>query len=187
VRPEPSAGAEALEFEQIEHDVSRIRAENLSAEARKVVEQLAARIKGLQHLLHVKFGIQDPYKAGEAIAVALQNAEGGAYAASELPEQWQLSNAVLHRRRSEFRIVFWRDAKHAFHYPKWQFNEAGALLPGIQEVLQLFKSQDEWRVMRYFLGARQQLDGQRPLDLLRAGNIEAVLAHAQIHAAENTW
>jgi len=31
------------------------------------------------------------------------------------------------------------------------------------------------------------LDGQRPLDLLRAGNIEAVMAHAQIHAAENTW
>lgn len=187
VGPKPDVGADVLEFERIEEDFTRIRAKKLTADTRKILDQLASRIQGLQSLLRVRFVIRDPREAGAAIVDALKNADGGSYAASELPKQWELSNAVLHRRRGEFRIIFWRDAKHAFHYPKWQFNEAGALLPGIQEVLQLFKSQDEWRVMRYFLGARQQLDGQRPLDLLRAGNIEAVMAHAQIHAAENTW
>jgi hypothetical protein len=185
--PKPVVGADTLEFEQIEEDVSRIRAAKLSANARKLVDQLASRIKDLQHRLHVTLAIPDPHKAGESIVASLQNAEGGAYTAAELPQQWQLSTAVLHRRRTEFRIIYWRDAKHAFHYPRWQFNEAGALLPGIQEVLQMFKSRDEWRVMRYFLGARKQLDERRPLDLLRAGKIEAVLAHAQLHAAENTW
>jgi len=41
--------------------------------------------------------------------------------------------------------------------------------------------------MSYFLGQRSQLDELRPLDLLRHGDINKVLAHAQIHAEENTW
>jgi hypothetical protein len=117
----------------------------------------------------------------------MQRAEGGAYSSAQLGELFNLSAAVLHRRRGEHRIIYWRDPKNSYFYPCWQFNEAGALLPGIQEILQTFGSQDEWRIMRYFLGARQQLGGQRPLDLIRAGKIDAVLAHAQIHAAENTW
>jgi hypothetical protein len=32
-----------------------------------------------------------------------------------------------------------------------------------------------------------QLAGLRPLDLLRNGGTEKVLAHAKIHAEENTW
>ena len=61
------------------------------------------------------------------------------------------------------------------------------LLPGIQEVLEQFKSQDEWRVMSYFLGKRAQLSDQRPLDLLRQGDVARVLEHAENHAQENTW
>lgn len=58
---------------------------------------------------------------------------------------------------------------------------------GIQEVLQTFNSADEWRVMRYFLGPRKQLEGRSPLDLLRAGEVQTVVNHARAHAAENTW
>ena len=129
----------------------------------------------------------DPHAAGRRLVEALQAAEGGAWTGPELQERFNLSSAVLHRRRKEHRIIYWRDAQHDFHYPRWQFNAAGALLPGIQEILQQFKSQDEWRVMSYFLGQRDQLAGQRPLDLLRQGEIASVLAHTQVHAQENTW
>ncbi len=88
--------------------------------------------------------------------------------------------------RREFKVVYWR-AKGAYRYPKWQFDAAGTLLPGIQDVLQIFKSNDEWRVMRYFLGKRRQLDERRPLDLLREGEIGRVLAHARLHFEDNTW
>jgi hypothetical protein len=104
-----------------------------------------------------------------------------------LQVRFGLSSATLHRRRKEYRIIYWRDARHNFHYPQWQFTPTGALLPGIQEVLELFMSQDEWRVMRYFLGPRAQLSGLRPLDLLRQGKMEEVLAHAKIHVAEDIW
>ncbi len=98
-----------------------------------------------------------------------------------------MTPSTLHARRRDFRIVSWRDARGRFHYPKWQFNGAGVLLPGIQEVLQTFRSTDQWGVMRYFLSPRLQLDGQTPLASLRAGETEKVPAHARVHAQGNTW
>jgi hypothetical protein len=130
----------------------------------------------------------DPGAAGEQLVAEMQAAEGGAWTGQELQgAHFQLTSATLHRRRKEHRIIYWRDARHNFHYPKWQFTPGGALLPGIQEVLELFQSADEWRITSCFLGKRSQLDDLRPLDLLRHGEVNKVLAHAQIHAEENTW
>jgi hypothetical protein len=129
----------------------------------------------------------DPRAAGERLVEVLKEAEGGAWTGAALQSRFGLTSAVLHRRRKEHRILCWRDAQHEFHYPQWQFTPTGALLPGLQEVLQTFRSSDEWRLMSYFLGPRQQLDDRRPLDLLREGNHHRVLEHARVHAQENTW
>jgi hypothetical protein len=129
----------------------------------------------------------DPYAAGLEAMTKLQGAEGGSWSGQELLSKFNLTSATLHKRRKEHRVVFWRDAQHQFHYPKWQFTVTGALLPGVQEVLQTFRSFDEWRIMRYFLAQRSQLGDRTPLDLLRAGEVEGVLAHAQAHAEENSW
>ena len=129
----------------------------------------------------------DPEEAGRLLVQKMQAAEGGAWTAQELEERFGLTPAALHKRRKEHRIVFWRDAKHRFHYPRWQFTETGALLPGIQEVLQTFRSTDEWRLISYFLAPREQLDGRAPLELLRAGEVAEVAAHARVHGAENSW
>lgn len=69
--------------------------------------------------------------------------------------------------------------------PVWQFS-GRKMLEGIEEVLQGFKSNDQWRVLRYFLGERRSLEGLRPLDLLREGRTAAAIAHAKAYAAENT-
>ncbi|HEY5892657.1 MAG TPA: hypothetical protein VIT91_05445 [Chthoniobacterales bacterium] len=129
----------------------------------------------------------DPFETGRKAVALMQQAEGGAWIGTELEARFGLTPANLHKRRAEHRIVWWKDARNRFHYPKWQFNAAGALLPGVQELLQAFRSQDEWRVMRYFLGPRDQLANRTPLDLLRAGEVEKVLVHAKLHAEENTW
>lgn len=129
----------------------------------------------------------DAEAAGRRLVAQLQTAEGGAWTGGELQSQFGLTPAVLHRRRKEHRIVYWRDARHEFRYPRWQFTPTGALLPGIQEVLQTFRSHDEWRIMSYFLGQRSQLNTHRPLDLLRSGDTGKVLDHARQHAPENTW
>lgn len=125
--------------------------------------------------------------AGLVLVRQMQQAEGGAWTGAQLRSHFGLSAATLHRRRAEHRILYWRDAQGAFLYPKWQFNSVGALLLGVQKVLQTFRSADEWRLMRYFLAPRQQLDGQSPLALLRHGEKDRVVAHAHVHGQENTW
>lgn len=102
----------------------------------------------------------------------MQKAEGGAPPGAELRKRFGLRLADLRRWRHEYWIVYWQGAKGTFFYPKWQFIDMGTILPGIQEVLQMFQSRDQWHVMRCFLGERYYLGERRPLDLLRAGEIE---------------
>jgi hypothetical protein len=160
----------------------------LSPETRRqIVADVTVRRRGRRVKHASKVDLFDPLEAGRKGVTQLQEAEGGWWSGGELREKFGLQPATLHKRRAEYRIVSWRDAKNQFRYPKWQFNEAGALWPGIREVLQSFHSSDDWRVMRYFLGRRGQLADRTPLDLLRAGEVEKVLAHAKLHAEENTW
>jgi hypothetical protein len=169
--------------------VKNLQRADLSRTARRIVELLKARTAELQGMLEA---LEDrpafsPIEAGLALVTAMQAAEGGAWTGKDLQERFKLSPATLHRKRKEHRILYWRDSRHEFYYPKWQFTPTGALLPGMQEILQTFDSDDEWRVMRYFLGEREQLGARTPLDLLRAGETGKVLAHARAHAEENTW
>lgn len=129
----------------------------------------------------------DPHGAGQQLVKELQAAEGGSWTGKELKARFGFSSAALHSRRKDHRIGFWRDRRHGFRYPTWQFDPAGALLPGIQEILQTFNSPDQWRIMRYFLTTRDQLGGRRPLDLLRDGQTAQVVQHAKRHAEESTW
>jgi hypothetical protein len=129
----------------------------------------------------------DSTRAGRHLVETAKTAEGGAWTAPDLTDEFGLSASTLHRRRKEHRIVSWRDAQHQFHYPKWQFTETGALLPGVKEILGLFRSPDEWRVMRYFLTPWHELGERTPLTLLRAGDRDTVISHARAHAQENSW
>ena len=124
---------------------------------------------------------------GSNLMAALQTAENGSWSATELKRKFRFTAGDLCYRRLGRGIVFWKTAKGAFRYPRWQFAKKGNLLPGIAETLNIFQSDDAWRIVRYFLTVRQQLGNRRPLDLLRAGEIEQVLAHARIHSSENTW
>jgi hypothetical protein len=142
-------------------------------------------VSGAEVMTKVKeFDVDD---AGRKLVLEMKQAEGGAWTGAELESHFGLSPATLHKRRSEFRIVWWKDAKSQFHYPQWQFDPGGALLGGVQEVLQTFRSADQWRVMRYFLTPWHQLGDRRPLDWLREGQVEKVVAHAKAHGEENSW
>jgi hypothetical protein len=117
----------------------------------------------------------------------LQRAEGGCWSNDDLKRKFGFTAADLCCRRLGREILFWKGVKGAYFYPRWQFTKTGALLPGIARILQIFQSDDNWRTIRYFLTKRQSLENRRPLDLLRDGEIDRCLTHAQLHAAENNW
>jgi hypothetical protein len=75
-------------------------------------------------------------------------AEGGAWSGLQLERRFGLGAAVLADGRREYLIVHWQDAHDSFFYPRWQFMENSAILPGIREILQIFRSRDPWRMMR---------------------------------------
>ena len=103
----------------------------------------------------------DPYEAGRELVEFLKATEGGAYSLADLQKKLGTRTSTIHRKRVEHRIVYWRDASDRFNYPKWQFNENGAVLKPVREILQIFKSDDEWRIMSYLLMPREQLVERR--------------------------
>jgi hypothetical protein len=174
---------------KVPYRISRQKYDAIIKSLQTIIERFEVSQTQLLGMLHNISDAADfsPEKAGNEVVKVLQKSDGGAWTSEELRDKWQLTPATLHKRRKDFRMVFWRDPQNHFYYPKWQFTEAGSLLPGISEVLQVFKSKDEWRIMRYFLGKRAQLDEKRPLDLLRQGLLQNLLEHAIFHANENTW
>lgn len=122
---------------------------------------------------------------GEVVRQKLAADEGGSVSGAQAARLLGISKATVLRRWRGHRMVGWSEGKMA-RFPVWQF--AGSkMLRGIEDVLQIFQSDDQWRVMRYFLGKRHSLADRRPLDLLRRGKVAEVLAHAKAFATDNTW
>jgi hypothetical protein len=68
-----------------------------------------------------------------------------------------------------------RVAGNRYVYPKIQLTEAG-LLPGLQDFLKAFTAQDRWTHLMILLTPTSLLNGRRPVDALKSGDIsEAIL------------
>ena len=103
-------------------------------------------------------------------------AEGGALAARALADFLGISIQALNKRR-ERNQVFWLEKGAGFCYPAFQIHEKG-LLPGTAEVLSAFTVTDPWMRVHFMLTGDARLDGDRPLDRLRAGDTAPVIRAA---------
>ena len=129
--------------------------------------------------------LADAIARGELVRRQLATAEGGSISTAQAARLLGLSKSTVLRRWHRYRLIAWKHGR-SVRIPAWQF--AGhKMLRGIEDVLQIFASDDQWRVMRYFLATRHSLIGRRPLDMLREGKTEEAVAHTKVYAAENTW
>jgi hypothetical protein len=118
---------------------------------------------------------------GLAAREKLATEEGGAMSALGAAKLLCISTSAVLRRARLYRLVAWRDwrkAQVSYRFPLWQFR-GNTVLPGIREVLQVFKTwhrwieqRDDWGVVLFFLASRISLGGKRPLDLLRIGETD---------------
>jgi hypothetical protein len=93
------------------------------------------------------------------------------------PEQaYELSAAegrqAVDRRRQAGKKLALPVGRHRYVYPAWQFGPSG-MLAGFVEVLAELRLADPWSQAAFFLGENTYLDGRRPLDVIRGGNVEA--------------
>lgn len=120
--------------------------------------------------------LTDAFLRGAERKRDLLKAEGGALSAAQLSEHLAITPQGLGKKRDKNQI-FWLEVGDGYVYPAFQLGPNG-LLPGIREVLDAFTINDPWMRVHFMLTGDYRLGGTRPIDALRAGQIDAVVTAA---------
>lgn len=123
---------------------------------------------------------------GLEVRQQLAEAEGGSLSSDDAARLLGISKPAVLKRLSGGRLVAWREERlQAARFPRWQFNDYGQVLPGLEAVLAVLNQDprlDAWGKILFFLHEKPSLGNRRPLDLLREGNLSEVQLAAQAYA-----
>lgn len=123
---------------------------------------------------------------GLQVRQELAEAEGGSLSSDETARWLGISKTAVLKRLEAGRLLAWREERlQAARFPRWQFDEHGQVLAGMEEVLECLDqdpSLDAWGKILFFLQTRAGLGNKRPLDLLREGKVKEVRQAAQAYA-----
>lgn len=113
----------------------------------------------------------------------LKNEEGGSLSAEEARRfLGGIAKSMVLERHKKGKLLGWRETRqNAVRFPVWQFTSEG-VLPGLDEVLAILRASpavDDWGAILFFLNRRASLNQERPLDVLRRGDVEAVKRAAE--------
>jgi len=91
-----------------------------------------------------------------------------------------MTTAAVHKRYKAHQLLGIREEKRRIVYPGFQFDGERVVrdLPAVLRVLSDARV-DEWAQLRFLAGANARLGGRSPMDALRAGEGERVLAAAR--------
>ncbi len=138
-------------------------------------EELATRPKS-------QTGLAMALVRGMTVREEMKTAEGGSLSAEEAGAKLGISKAAVLKRYQKGQLLGWREARqNAVRFPVWQFGEDD-VLPGLSEVLKIFRDApwiDDWGRIAFFLTPLESLQGRRPLDFLRKGDVRRVVWAAQ--------
>jgi len=108
---------------------------------------------------------------------------GGMLSAQRVGEILTISRQAVEKRRKAGRLMGVSLGRRGFGYPAWQFSERGAL-PHLEEVLGALKQHDAWTKLVFFASENAATDGRKPLDVLRSGDAEKVIAAARTYGEQ---
>jgi hypothetical protein len=63
-------------------------------------------------------------------------------------------------------------------YPVAQFDDHG-IVPGLEDVLNSLPSKNDWFRLNFLVNEDARLSGRRPIDVLKAGDVERVIKAAK--------
>lgn len=119
---------------------------------------------------------------GNVAREEMKSSEGGSLSAEEAGAKLGISKAATLKRFQKGQLLGWREAKqNAVRFPVWQM-EDNDVIPGLPKVLAVLDGTgeiDDWAKIVFFLTPLASMDGKRPLDLLRSGNLQKVVWAAQ--------
>lgn len=105
----------------------------------------------------------------------LLDAEGGWMTAEDAARRLGKGRAAIDKRRARGTILA-LPRSGEYVYPVWQFDETtrDGLLPGFKDALSSFGVESSWMRAEFMLAHHEELDGARPIDALRAGQVRRV-------------
>lgn len=133
-------------------------------------KDIEAAMKAHREVMRRSAGIEEEMRA----------LEGGELDAPEFAKRLAVEAATLDELARELKILQLPSQEgDRFVYPAWQIHQS-ALLPGLQKVLTILaeKRTDPLSLAWFFLLPRDTINQERPLDLLRRGEVEAAVMAA---------
>lgn len=115
----------------------------------------------------------------------LLSLEGGTWDAEAVARHLHLTRQGVNRRRRAGALLAIDVGRRGYRYPAWQFVSAGTL-PGLEPALEALRPHDPWMQLTFMVSPNTRLGSSPPLDILRAGDREKVIAAARafgVHGA----
>jgi hypothetical protein len=164
-------------FDALDRDgLSRIAAEEADAEVLLGLLSSSSLMEALEEA--------DPLAEARLRGVAEQRRllgeAGGAVGATEAAEILGVSRQAVDARRKKGRLLAVATGRHGWRYPRCQFDEGSedGVVRGLERVLGAVEDEGGWMRLAFLLSPEERLGGRRPLDALRAGEVEAVVEEA---------
>jgi hypothetical protein len=107
----------------------------------------------------------------------LLNAEGGTWTVDQVASYLRVSRQSVDKRRRAGKLLALTVGRRGYLYPSWQFDRHG-VLRGWETLLRVSETQDPWARVIFMLSPNDRLENKRPIDALRAGNVDEVKAVA---------
>ncbi len=121
---------------------------------------------------------------GLAVRERLLAAEGGALTAEEAGDILGVTRQAIDNRRKRGGLLAVQLGRRGYRYPAWQFTAEG-VLPGLKETLAALSDLGPWVQLAFLLNDNAWLNDRRPLDALRAGEVEAVVDAARHYGEQS--
>jgi hypothetical protein len=108
-------------------------------------------------------------------------AEGGTMTVSEVASLLGITRQAVEKRRKAGKLIALSLGKRGYAYPRWQFSSDGDLLPGLEDVFGDLEEHSPMARTIFMLNPTIRLDGERPLDVIRRGQIDDARRAAQTY------
>jgi hypothetical protein len=105
---------------------------------------------------------------------------GGSYSLEQVRELMHgVSRQSIDKRVREGSLLAVPGPSNKRYYPAAQFTAAGTVVNGLRAVQKALPTANSWTVLNFLIHPDPRLNGRRPIDLLKAGNLDLVVEAAQ--------
>jgi len=120
----------------------------------------------------------------DGVRIAQQDLEdaGGAFDLEQVRTLLRgVSRQAIDRRVQEGSLLAVPGPSNHRSFPTLQFNRDGSLVSGLKAVLEALPVESPWAVLNFLVNPDPRLDGRKPIDVLRTGDVAQVVEAARLY------